>query len=271
MTPAAPSSRRLCGSTLRSPTLHRPAEERISEPCMPTLCRCLVSLNSPFSDHRLDPPRLARIYSKPKGPFGSIGFRYRSLGVGKAKRPTSLKVEVDVSKPLDGIVLDKLSLGVGDRFAHQARPQLAACAKAAERGVTVVPVWNKSNREHKIVGSEPAQTRDAADAAVEQLGWKHPWYVDADHINLETVDRFLEPCDFFTLDVADAIGRRPRSGSVEAFLGRHRDLIGRIEIPGLDQPITITREKAFSVGAKYLHAVAQAGEIYRRISKRKPH
>ena len=59
--------------------------------------------------------------------------------------------------------LEKYSIGVGDRFAHQARPQLAACVRAAREGTTIIPVWNKSNREHKIVGSEPSGTRAAAD------------------------------------------------------------------------------------------------------------
>ena len=56
---------------------------------------------------------------------------------------------------------------------------------AAERGAAVVPVWNKSNREHLIVGSEPASVRAAADAAVRELGWTRPYHVDADHINLD--------------------------------------------------------------------------------------
>ena len=99
--------------------------------------------------------------------------------------------------------LPKFSVGVGDRFAHQAKAQLAACVLAAKAGVEVVPVWNKSNREHMIIGSEPSQTRQEADAAVKALGWTKPYFLDADHINLKTVGRFLDPCDFFTLDVAD--------------------------------------------------------------------
>ena len=91
--------------------------------------------------------------------------------------------------PRVDLALGKLSLGVGDRFAHQAKAQLQACVMAAERGVTVIPVWNKSNREHGIVGSEPASVKAAADAAARELGWKHPYHVDADHINLPTVDR----------------------------------------------------------------------------------
>ncbi len=105
------------------------------------------------------------------------------------------------------VLLSKYSIGVGDRFAHQAKPQLRACMMAAEAGVDVIPVWNKSNREHIIIGSDPASTRAAADEAVRALGWRKPYYVDADHINLKTVDRFIEPCDFFTIDVADWIGK----------------------------------------------------------------
>src|ERR1035437_7491757 len=62
--------------------------------------------------------------------------------------------------------LGKLSLGVGDRFGHQAGAQLRAVMMAANRGVAVIPVWNKSTREHVIVGSQPAAVREAAEAAV---------------------------------------------------------------------------------------------------------
>src|ERR1700744_3076698 len=106
----------------------------------------------------------------------------------------------------DGLKLPRFSGGVGDRFAHQAKAQLAAWVKAAQAGVEGQPVWNKSNREHMIIGSEPSQTRAAADAAVKELNWTKPSFLDADHINLKTVERFLAPCDFFTLDVAEMIG-----------------------------------------------------------------
>jgi hypothetical protein len=82
--------------------------------------------------------------------------------------------------------IEKYTLGVGDRFAHQAKAQLRACQLAAEAGVEIIPVWNKSNREHMIVGSEPDSVRAAADAAVKAAGWKKSYYVDADHINLKT-------------------------------------------------------------------------------------
>src|SRR5438445_438909 len=118
----------------------------------------------------------------------------------------------------EGLTLPRFSVGVGDRFAHQAKAQLAACVKAGDAGVEVVPVWNKSNREHMIIGSEPSQTRKAADAAVKDLGWTKPYFLDADHINLKTVARFLAPCDFFTLDVADLIGQPADAGEVGAFV-----------------------------------------------------
>src|SRR5579875_1098837 len=108
----------------------------------------------------------------------------------------------------EAVTLPKYSVGVGDRFAHQAKAQLRACQMAAEKGATVVPAWNKSNREHMIIGSEPSTTRAAADAAVKELGWKQPYFVDADHINLKTYERFVAPCDFFTIDVADNIGQK---------------------------------------------------------------
>ena len=67
------------------------------------------------------------------------------------------------------LTLEKYTIGVGDRFAHQAKAQLQACVKLAENGIDVIPVWNKSNREHIFIGSEPQSVYDAAKAAVEAL------------------------------------------------------------------------------------------------------
>ena len=174
-----------------------------------------------------------------------------------------------MNNPIRPVALEKYSLGVGDRFAHQAKAQLTACILAEKQGATIVPVWNKSNREHLNVGSKPASTRAAADAAVRDLGWKHSHYVDADHINLSTVDGFVAVSDFFTIDVADAIGRPPAAGVAESFLARHPELNGKIEIAGIAEPIAITRESALTAAAKYLSAVSEAGRIYRHIAERK--
>jgi hypothetical protein len=165
--------------------------------------------------------------------------------------------------------LGKYTFGIGDRFARQAKAQLRACMLAAENGASVIPVWNKSHREHTTVGSAPASTRAAADAAVKALGWEQAYHVDADHIRLETVDQFLPHSDFFTLDVADRIGQPADPAAVRAFVDRHPELVGQISIPGIDRPFETTRAEVERVAAKYLPAVAEAGKIYRHIAEAK--
>jgi hypothetical protein len=169
----------------------------------------------------------------------------------------------------EGLRLPKFSVGVGDRFAHEAKAQLAACVLAANAGVEVVPVWNKSNREHTIIGSEPSQTRIAADAAVKELGWTKPYFLDADHINLRTVARFLDPCDFFTLDVADLIGQAADAADVTAFVARHPELVGTVTIPHIDEPFKTDAAFVTAVANKFLAAVQDAGRIYRFLLENK--
>ncbi len=165
--------------------------------------------------------------------------------------------------------LEKFSLGVGDRFAQQARAQLRAFQLLAADGIEVVPVWNKSNREHTFIGSEPPSVRAAAGAAVTALGWTRGWHVDADHIRLNTVDRFLGSSDFFTLDVADSIGKPAASEALKAFLDRHPELVGRQTIPGLEAPFTTDHADLKRIAAKYLLAVQDAGAIFRHIVLKK--
>ena len=165
--------------------------------------------------------------------------------------------------------LGKYSFGMGDRFGHQARAQLEACRKAAAQGVEIVPVWNKSNREHLTIGSEPPSVRAAAEAAVRALGWEKPWHVDADHINLGTVERFLDSSDFFTIDVASVIGNTAAAGRVESFVDRHPELAGEIEIPGIAAGVSLTRGEVERIAGKYLLAVEEAGRIYRQIESNK--
>jgi hypothetical protein len=169
----------------------------------------------------------------------------------------------------EALRLPRFSVGVGDRFAHQAKAQLAACVKAAEAGVEVVPVWNKSNREHTIIGSEPSQTRAAADAAVAELGWRKPYFLDADHITLKTVARFLQPCDFFTLDVAEEIGKPAAESDVAAFVERHPELIGEVTIPRIAEPFKTDVAFVKGVANKFLAAVKDAGTIYRMLAENK--
>lgn len=164
------------------------------------------------------------------------------------------------------LVLEKYSFGVGDRFAHQATAQLLAFQKLADHGVDVAPVWNKSNREHTFVGSEPQSVYDAAATAVQACGWKRPWHIDADHIQLGTVDRFLSCSDFFTIDVADFIGKPSSASDVDAFVQRHPELTSALAIPGIDDPLTISSDFVREVAGKYLVAVQAASQIYRHIA-----
>jgi hypothetical protein len=165
----------------------------------------------------------------------------------------------------NNLKLPKYSVGTGDRFSHQAKAQLQACILALNSGVEVVPVWNKSNREHTIIGSEPASTRAAADAAVKALGWELPYFCDADHITLKTVGRFLDSCDFYTHDVADFIGRSASAADIDRFVGTHKELLRHVQLEGVGDSFEITSEILRQTAQKYLTAVKKAGEIYRVI------
>jgi len=164
--------------------------------------------------------------------------------------------------------LGKYSLGVGDRFGRQGKAQLRALLAARKAGVELTPVWNKSAREHALVGSTPADTRRAAEAAVTAMGWDQPYFVDADHVDLSTVDPFIDSCDFFTIDVADYIGRPADAerliGSIPAAL--QDALRGRAILPGAP---ALDRKFVIEFVGTYLLAIREAGRVYRRIAGRK--
>ena len=162
-------------------------------------------------------------------------------------------------------LLPRLSFGVGDRFAREAEAQLAAFEMLAARGVVVAPVWNKSNREHSFIGSEPASVRAAAARAVAARQWPHPWFVDADHIRLETVERFLESSDFFTIDVADSIGKAAPLADVKAFVARHPELAKPLAVPGITKVIRLSEDAVARIAGTYLLACREAGAIWRHI------
>jgi hypothetical protein len=165
--------------------------------------------------------------------------------------------------------LPTYSMGIGDRFAHQGEAQLAAFVKARQLGVDVTPVWNKSNREHLIVHSEPPSVRAEADAAVAALGWQGPYFVDADHIGLKTVDGFVATSDFFTIDVADFIGKPAGEDDLAAFVAAHATYAGSLRVPGIDRALDVTSERIEAIARKYLYAVKEAGKVYRHIAQSK--
>ena len=164
--------------------------------------------------------------------------------------------------------LEKYSVGMGDRFLHQGKAQLQAIINAKDAGVDITPVWNKSDREHKIVGTEPVSLREEADAAVAALAWTGPHRVDADHINFATVDRFIDCSDFFTLDVGDAIGECASDEDIAAFVERHGKYVGQLEIPGAGT-FDVGKDTIEAVATTFLKAVQQAGQIYRHIVEKK--
>ncbi len=165
--------------------------------------------------------------------------------------------------------IEQYSIGVGDRFGAEGSAQLRALQKAQAAGTLVVPVWNKSNREHTIIGTSPVDTRRSADAAVKECKWNASYYLDADHIGLGTVDRFIEPCDFFTIDVADFIGVAPDIQEIDRFVKDLSGFVGKVEIPHVEEPVVITPEVLTSIARKYLFAVQEAGKVYRYIADKK--
>lgn len=165
--------------------------------------------------------------------------------------------------------LGKYSIGVGDRFTLQGKAQLSAIMKANDRGLEITPVWNKSNREHIYVGTVPADTRKEADEAVKALNYKGAYFVDADHINLDTVSKYVEMSDFFTLDVASFIGKESKKEDVDAFVASCTKYMGQLQIPGIESPLNITNELLEDVAGKFLAATQQAYEIYSYLKKEK--
>jgi tagaturonate epimerase len=165
--------------------------------------------------------------------------------------------------------LEKYSMGIGDRFGFQCSAQLRALQKAAESGIRIVPVWNKSNREHGIAGTVPEDARKAADEAVRACRWTDSYYVDADHIGTATVDAYLPSHNFFTIDVADSIGKPVRGASRAPFLAAMARYRNSLAVPGIPAPLQITDLALEDFARKYLFAISEAGKIYRHIAERK--
>jgi len=165
--------------------------------------------------------------------------------------------------------LEKYSFGLGDRFGHQGKAQLQAIILAQKQNVNITPVWNKSQREHTIINTAPADVRTEADEAVKTLGWSKPYYVDADHIGLKNVDLFVDSSDFFTLDVADFIGRQVDEKDKTAFVNKCKKYVGSLQIPGIETSLQVTEEQLDTIAGKFLLAVKEAGKIYRHIEAAK--
>src|SRR4030042_528995 len=136
--------------------------------------------------------------------------------------------------------LEKYSFGIGDRFGQECLPQLAAIELARKNGIPLIPVWNKSFREHSIIGSNPENTQKIVDSAIKEYGWKNSYYIDADHINLKSVDYFMNYANFFTLDVGEFINKKAEEDDKQNFIKNFSSLIGTVEIPGLPHKYEVT-------------------------------
>jgi hypothetical protein len=167
------------------------------------------------------------------------------------------------------MVLEKYSFGIGDRFARQGQALLQAIIGAKKSGIAVAPVWNKSHREHTITKTEPADVRTEADEAVKALRWNDSYYVDADHINLDNVDMFIDSSDFFTIDVADLIGQPADEKGITTFTANCRKYLGSLTIPNIDGTFDVTEEQIQAVARQFLSAVKKAAQIYRHIEAAK--
>jgi tagaturonate epimerase len=165
--------------------------------------------------------------------------------------------------------LGKYSFGLGDRFGRQGSAQLKAVIGASEKGIEITPVWNKSNREHNTIGTHPGDVRFEADSAIRKVGFDKPYFVDADHINLESVDRFIESSDFFTIDVASFIGKKANENEISDFLNRAKKYSGKLKIPGSKLFLEISEIQLKRIAEKYLFSSIKAWDIYRKIEKAK--
>jgi tagaturonate epimerase len=165
--------------------------------------------------------------------------------------------------------LGTYSFGIGDRFSMQGEAQLKAFLKARELGFEITPVWNKSNREHQTIGSFPKQTRIEADQAVQSLKWDGQYFVDADHINMNNVNPFVDHCDFFTIDVAEFIGKSSDNSDIDLFVQKNKKYVGELVIPGIGHPFDITEILLREIAENFLFAVKQAADIYRHILSKK--
>ncbi len=158
--------------------------------------------------------------------------------------------------------LGKYSFGVGDRFGKEGKAQLEAILKMRREGVEVTPVWNKSNREHSTVGTRPESLREEADKAVKAAGFNKAYFVDADHINIRTVDSFLPVSNFFTIDVAEFIGKPAPAGEEEEFLSFFQKYSGELKVPGIDRKMQTSKTQLREMLNIFLLAAKNAGEVY---------
>jgi tagaturonate epimerase len=88
-------------------------------------------------------------------------------------------------------------------------------------------------------------------------------------VGLNTVDLFIDSSDFFTIDVADFIGNMAPTSLVDPFVRTMRNLVGKIDVPGMGTPLEFREDDIRAAAQRYLIAVREAGRIYRHIASAK--
>lgn len=166
------------------------------------------------------------------------------------------------------IRLGKYSFGTGDRFGKEGKAQLMAIIKLKELGVEVTPVWNKSNREHETVNTQPESVLKEAQQAVAALDFQESYLVDADHINLETVEKYIVNSDFFTIDVAKYIGKATKKEEEQKFLDFFEEYKNGIHIPE-GEKISFSEADIQKMLDTFLLPMQKASEVYKKIKSAK--
>lgn len=167
------------------------------------------------------------------------------------------------------MLIEKYSFGTGDRFAKEGKAQLKAIQEINKLGFNVVPVWNKSYREHSIVKTNQASVEIEALDAIKSNGWEGNYYVDADHISMPIVDEFMNYSNFFTIDVAHFIGQKANAYEKAEFIKNHNNFVGKLSIPGINEEFNITEGFLGEVADNYLNAIKEVKIIYDHIAAKK--
>ena len=165
--------------------------------------------------------------------------------------------------------LGRFSFGTGDRFGKEGKAQLNAILKIQEDGIPVTPVWNKSNREHETVNTKPKSVLEEAKNAIKALNFTQDYFIDADHIDKDTVDPFLENSNFFTIDVAEFIGEQSISEDIVGFKKFFQQYLSSFNIEGIDAKIDISEADFQEMTKTFLFAMKKASEVYFYIKSKK--
>ena len=160
--------------------------------------------------------------------------------------------------------LRKFSLGIGDRFAQQGVFQLEALLEASKLGVHISPVWNRSNREHQVLETNPLAVRQEADHAVKTLDWSDSYFVDADKITIDTVDKYISHANYFSVDVSGEIDRSADDKEINRLVEVCNDALGVATVDGVDDH-EITTYELTAMAQKFCRAALAVKQVYDRI------